>query len=84
SDEKWVLRLWMANGALLGLVVLGAWSIGPSMILSLICYILLAISLSIAVKSPPKNILIQIVKGIGFQLVFMFAVIGLESTGILD
>lgn len=50
NNAIWTHRLWAANGALLGIVILGAWTIGFSLMPSFVFFGILGISMSLRHK----------------------------------
>lgn len=84
DEVSWSDRLWAGNGALMGLVVLGAWSIGGSLILSLALFVILGISISLRQKQSLLHIGGIALKFLVFQLIFMLLVILLAMAGIIS
>lgn len=80
NDEKWLQRLWAGNGALLGLVILGMWSIGAPLIPSLVLSVVLGISISLRQKQSLLKHGITALKFFVFQMLFMLILIWLQIT----
>lgn len=78
NDDKWLQRLWAGNGALLGLVVLGAWSIGVPLIPSLTLFVILGISISLRKKRSLLHSGGMALKFLALQVIFMLIVIWLH------
>lgn len=78
NDDKWLQRLWAGNGALLGLVVLGAWPIGVPLIPSLTLFVILGISISMRKKRSLLHSGGMVLKFLALQVIFMLIVIWLH------
>lgn len=78
DDEKWLKRLWAGNGALLGLVVLGMWSIGVPLIPSLLFSVLLGISISLRQNFSLMQAAKITLTFLALQVIFMLLVIWLQ------
>lgn len=79
NDEKWLQRLWAGNGALLGLVILGIWSIGVPLIPSLVLSVALGISISLRQKQSLLKHGIKALKFFVFQVLLMLILIWLQN-----
>ena len=83
NDDKWLQRLWAGIGALLGLILLGAWTIGPPLIPSLLLFVILGILISLRLEQELMRAAKIVLLFLGLQVVIMLIVIWLHTSGII-
>lgn len=75
SDTSWIPKLWFPIGALLVIILLGGFSIGPSVIPGTIGFAFVAILISSKKREMVKHSLLMLCSGVATQVALMFILI---------
>jgi len=84
NNDQWLQRFWAGIGALMGIVILGMWTIGIPLLPTLMMFSITAVSISSRTKLSLED---GIRKGLVFltsQVAFMLAIIWLSSIGLIN
>ena len=84
NNDQWLQNLWAGIGALMGIVVLGMWTIGIPLLPTLIAFSIIGVSISTRTTLSLED---GIRKGLVFltaQIVLMIAIIWLSSIGLIN